>query len=148
MSKTISYKGKINIGEQQQIRLKTNNGKTGYRITKFQVMSTTPGVGDVEMIGQIFNKDQTGSISATVDFSDSNLMAVSYYREDPNNNSGIFQNFVIFDNTKTNQDIFITMTDAMGATVPGNYYIELEAMTLSDLETTMLTLQSLRTLSS
>jgi len=148
MSKTISYKGKINIGEQQQIRLKTNNGKTGYRITKFQVMSTTPGVGDVEIIGQIFNKDQTGSISATVDFSDSNLMAVSYYREDPNNNSGIFQNFVIFDNTKTNQDIFITMTDAMGATVPGNYYIELEAMTLSDLETTMLTLQSLRTLSS
>ena len=147
MSKKLSYRGKLPIGEQDRIRLKTIKGKVGYKITKFQVMSTTPGVGDVEIIGQIFDKDQTGSITTTVDFTNNNLMAVSYYREDPNNNSGLYQNFVIFDNTKTNQDIFITMTDAMGATIPGNYYIELETMDLSEVETTMLTLQSLRTIS-
>ena len=51
---------------------------------------------------------------------------------------------IVFDNEKFNQDIFITITDADGNTTPGNYYIELETMALTDIEATMLTLQSIR----
>ena len=48
----ISYAGKINMGTQDKINLKTNNGKTGYKITKFQVISTTPGAtASVEYVG-------------------------------------------------------------------------------------------------
>ena len=143
MSKTISYRGKLPIGEQDRIRLKTINGKVGYKITKFQIIVTTPGAATSEMIGQIFKTDQTGNITTTVDFSDKDLLAMAFYQDGATIDNT--QNMtVIFDNEKFNQDIFVNITDASGSTVPGNYYIELEAMSLSDLESTMLTLQSIR----
>ena len=143
MSKTISYRGKLPIGEQDRIRLKTINGKVGYKITKFQIIVTTPGAATSEMIGQIFKTDQTGNITTTVDFSDKDLLAMAFYQDGATIDNT--QNMtVIFDNEKFNQDIFVNITDASGSTVPGNYYIELEATSLTDLETTMLTLQSIR----
>jgi hypothetical protein len=151
MSKKISYRGKINVGEQTRIQLRTLNGKKGYKITKFQVMSTLPGdsgtgsPGTYEYICQIFNKDQTGKISTTVDFSNNELLAAIYYQD--SHSAGDNQaDTIIFDNMKFNQDIFVTLTDATGGTTPANYYIELETMTLSDVESTQLTLQSLRNL--
>ena len=143
MSKTISFRGTLPIGEQDRIRLKTNNGKVGYRITKFQIITTTPGGATSEMIGQIFKTDQTGNITTTVDFTDSDLLAMAFY-QDGATIDNTQNTTVIFDNEKFNQDIFVNITDASGSTVPGNYYIELEAMSLTDLETTMLTLQSIR----
>ena len=143
MSKTISFKGQIPIGEQDRIRLKTNNGKTGYKITKFQILPGRPGVDDVELVCQIFKTDQTGSISSEVNFTDSDLLAVAYYQDDLQNHYASSTD-ILFDNEKFNQDIFVTMTDASGATDAANYYIELETMSLSDIETTMLTLQSIR----
>lgn len=145
MSKTISYKGKLPMGEQDRIRLKTNTGKTGYRITKFQVLTTTPGASNVELIGQIFKTDQTSSITATVDFSNLDLLAVAQYH-DANASTDNFTDGVIFDNETFNQDIFVNLTDSAGGVVPGNYYIELEKMSLSDLEATMLTLQNIKTI--
>ena len=146
MSKTISYRGILPLGEQDRIRLKTINGKVGYKITKFQIIVTTPGAATSEMIGQIFKTDQTGNITTTVDFSDKDLLAMAFYQDGATIDNT--QNMtVIFDNEKFNQDIFVNITDASGSTVPGNYYIELEAMSLSDLESTMLTLQSLRSIS-
>ena len=147
MSKTISFRGALPIGEQDRIRLKTNNGKVGYKITKFQVITTTPGGGSTEMIGQIFKTDQTGNITTTVDFTDSDLLAMAFY-QDGATIDNTQNTTVIFDNEKFNQDIFVNITDASGSTVPGNYYIELEAMSLTDLETTMLTLQSIRQVTS
>ena len=149
MSKTISYRGTLDIGEQDRISLKTIKGQVGYKIKAFRVMSTLPGSGTYELVGQIFKKDQTGSITATVDFSNSELLAVAF--TSGANNASIsdnFEDFVIFDNEKFNQDIFINITDAGGNTTPANYYIELETMSLSELETTMLTLKSLRTATS
>ena len=147
MSKTISFRGTLPIGEQDRIRLKTNDGKTGYKITKFQLISTTPGLTTSEFIGQIFKTDQDGSITTTVNFTDSNLLAVAHL-ENINTPSALHSNAttVIFDNQMFNQDIFINITDSSGATVPCNYYIELETMALTDLETTKLTLQSIRTI--
>ena len=150
MSKTISYKGKLNQGTQDRIRLRTINGKIGYKITKFEVISATPGAdsGDHnEFVVKIFTKDQTGSISPTVDFTDSELLAVVYYEDHVSPGSG-GKDTIIFDNKVTNQDIFVTSQDAGGGTVPANYYIELERMTLTDVESTMMTLKSIRTVTS
>lgn len=146
MSKTLSYKGKLPIGEQDRIRLRTIKGKIGYQIKKFQIMSTVPGTANMELIGQIFKTDQTGSISTTVDFTNADFLAVSY-AYDASGTVAKQSNTIIIDNEKFNQDIFVNITDASGATNPANYYIELEAMPLTDLETTQLTLQSLRTIS-
>ena len=41
--------------------------------------------------------------------------------------------------------MFITIIDAAGGTIDCNYYLELEAMEISDLEATYLTLQNIRT---
>ena len=144
MSKTISFKGQLAMGTQDIINLRTNDGKTGYKITKFQIISTTPGAtASVEYVAKIFDKDQTGAISAVVNFTDSNLLACAFYqvRSDA---SVAGAETIIFDNREFNQNIFITIEDAEGGTVPCNYYIELETMPLTDLETTKLTLQSIR----
>ena len=143
MKTTISYRGTIPVGEQERIRLKTNNGKIGYKINKFQIISTTPGASAYEYVAQVFSKDQTGSITGDVNFTDSDLLAVVYY-QDGSSSGDNPADTIIFDNVKFNQDIFITLADITTNTVPGNYYIELEAMTLTDIEATMLTLQSIR----
>jgi hypothetical protein len=141
--KTISYRGQLPVGTQAKIDLKTNKGKVGYRITKFQIISETPGTNNIELIGQIFKKTQEGLIGPVVNFDNQDLMAVAFHvtQYGP-------QTDIIFDNSVTNQNIFITMTDQSGNTVPGNYYIELETMDLSDVESTMLTLKSLRDIAS
>ena len=144
MNKTISYKGAIAIGQQDRIRLRTIKGKVGYKITKFSTLSSAPGTTDHELVTKIFKTDQSAAVSPAVDFTDSDLLAVSYYKEGDSNGNVMAYESIIFDNEVVNQDIFVTMQDATGATVAGNYYIELEAMPLSDLETTKLTLQSIR----
>ena len=150
MSKTISYKGKIDMGLQDRIRLKTIKGKIGYKINQFAIISTTPGVAagtGTELIGKIFTKSQTGSVSTVVDFTEGDLLAVSYNKEGVAASDGGTQ-VIIFDNEVVNQDIFVTISDASGNTIPANYYIELEVMSLDDTESTMLTLKSLRTIAS
>tara|TARA_Y100001972_G_C7454962_1_gene232578 strand:+ start:97 stop:546 length:450 start_codon:yes stop_codon:yes gene_type:complete len=149
MSKIISYKGNLPIGEQDRIRLKTNNGKTGYKIVKFQIVPEAIFTTDYETVCQIFNKDQTGSTTNEIDFTNSDLLAVAVQKSESSSSAGPFGGeVIIFDNKKFNQDIFVTMASAGSFTNPVNYYIELEAMPLSDLESTMLTLQNLRTIAS
>lgn len=144
MSRKISYKGQLPMGQQDRIKLATIKGKVGYKINKFQIISNTPGGSNAEFVGQITKTDQTGSISAAVDFTNSELLAVAYLA-DRTTNEGSMET-IIFDNEKFNQDIFINITDTTGGTTPCNYYIELETMSLSDLESTMLTLKNLRTI--
>ena len=144
MSKRISFKGKLPVGEQDRIKLSTINGKTGYIIKKFQILPVDIGTVSFELIGQIYKTDQTGSVGTAVDFSNADLLASSVLIGKSSEN---LQNIVtIFDNEKINQDIFVNITDASGGTNPCNYYIELEAMSLTDLESTMLTLQNIRTI--
>ena len=135
------------MGEQERIRLKTNNGKTGYKITKFQIISTAPGTGNFEYVAQIFKTDQDGSITSTIDFSNGNLIAAVYNSDSNTWGGNLPDSAIVFDNEIVNQDIYINITDASGGTTPCNYFIELEAMTLSDIEATQITLKSLRTIS-
>ena len=144
MSRIISYKGTLDIGLEDRIRLKTIKGKVGYKIIKFQILPSTPGAAEFELVGKI-TKVKDPNIGPTVKFTDSDLLAVAYYQDGSSisNNASVD---IIFDNEIVNQDIFVNMTDASSGTVPGNYYIELETMDLSDIETTQLTLKSLRTI--
>ena len=148
MSRTISYRGKLPIGEQAELNLKTNKGKIGYQITKFNVIPSQPGQNTEELISQIYSTDQTGSITDNVDFSNAELMAVAFYTNNSNMAYSSNTTIIIFDNEKVNQNLFVTMTNAAGGTTPANYYIELEAMSLNDLEATQLTLKSIRTITS
>jgi hypothetical protein len=142
-----SFRGKIADGEQQEIRLSTNNGLTGYQIKKLQLLPYTPGhTKNLEIAFQVFSTERTGSIptsGATIDFDDPTLLAAGFYVSDTSHaNSSSLD--IIFDNVKINQDIFITMTDNEGADSFVNYYIELEQMQLSKDEATMATLKDMR----
>ncbi len=144
MSKILSYKGTLAIGDEERISLSTIKGKVGYKINKFQLISTTPGAGDYEYVGKI-TKVKDPNIGAIVKFTDADLLGIVYYKGKLSANEPASTDTIIFDNEKFNQDIFVNITDAGGGTIPCNYYIELETMNLSDLEATMLTLKNLRT---
>ena len=147
MSKKLSFRGKIDEGLVEKIKLSTLNGKTGYRITKFQTMITTPGVGgDYEAVTKIYSTKQSSG-GTTVDFTEGDLLAVDYTSGKDSPNYGIDPSIIIFDNEIFNQDIFVTYGAPTG-TLPVNYYIELEVIPLTDNQTTQLTLKSLRTLAS
>jgi hypothetical protein len=146
--KTISYKGQLAIGTEDRIKLRTIKGKVGYKITKFQILSSTPGVGNHEFVAQIFKVSQINNIGPVVNFTNSELLAAIYYAENATTGNAEAPQTIIFDNETFNQDIFVSVDDANSGTVPCNYYIELEAMSLDDIESTMLTLKSLRTIAS
>ena len=147
MSKKLSFKGTLDEGLVEKIKLSTLNGKRGYRITKFQTMITTPGVGgDYEAVVKIYSTKQTSG-STTVDFTEGDLLAVDYTSGKDSPNYGIDPSIIIFDNEVVNQDIFVTYGAPTG-TLPVNYYIELETVTLTDLQTTQLTLKNLRQIAS
>lgn len=145
MSKTLSFRGKIDEGLEERIKLSTIKGKRGYRITKFQTITSSPGAYDYENTMKIYSKSQ-GSGSTGVDFTESDLLAV-HYSEDDATAAYPISNVVIFDNQVFNQDIYVTSANVSG-TQPMNYYIELETITLSDIQATQLTLKNLRNLAS
>ena len=97
----------VPIGVEEKIRLKTNTGKTGYKITQFQIIGTAPGTGNVEYVGKITNvKDP--NVGATVNFTNSDLLAVSYLKEGASEDKPFSQG-IIFDNQVVNQDIFVAI---------------------------------------
>jgi hypothetical protein len=144
MSRIITFKGKLPMGLQERLHLSTNDGLTGYRIKKFQMITNTPGVGNSEFIGQIFLTDQTGSIGTSVDFSDADLLAVCFRKSVDNSGLAADSEQVIFDKETFNQDIFINITDGAGNTVECNYYIELEQFKLDLNSSTYHTLKNIR----
>jgi hypothetical protein len=146
MSKKLSYRGTLAMGTEEKIRLKTIKGKIGYKITKFDMLTTTPGTGNVEMVGKI-TKVPDPNIGPTVQFTDLDMLAVNYLR-DGTTNERPYTQVIIFDNEITNQNIFVNIDDAGGATTACNYLIELEAFSISDLEATQLTLKNIRTITS
>jgi len=145
MSKKLSFKGILDEGLEDKIRLRTKNGKTGYKIIRFDVIMNTPGAADYETTVKIYSKPQ-GSGSTSIDFSESDLLAVAYL-EDGNNYIYPMSKMVIFDNEVFNQDIFVN-TASLTGTIKVNYYIELETIALSETQSTQLTLKSLRQIAS
>ena len=146
MSKTISYRGTLAVGLEDKINLRTIKGKVGYRITKFQIMSTIPGQANAEYVCKI-TKVPDPNIGPVVNFTDPDMMACVYSAFSTATNSDVTQ-VIIFDNELTNQNVFVSLSDAAAGTTPCNYYIEFETVSLDEVETTMLTLKNLRTVTS
>jgi hypothetical protein len=140
MSVMKSFKGKLADGEQEEISLSTNNGLTGYEITKFQVMPTDANI-DVESVVKIYSVQET-TVTDQIDFSESTLLAASIIRA----GSGVAQPLTvttIFDNIKFNQDVFVTLKNS-SYTAEINYYIEMKQSDLSLDEQTVATLKNIR----
>lgn len=139
-----TFRGLMPNNTQDTIVLHTNDGSTGYRIVKFEVMQNNPGAVTAEGVVKIYKTPQT-SFDAVIDFSDQRLLAASIY-EDTLSSSYITGKTTIFDNEIFNQDIYVTYTSTDG-TEPFNYYIELEQVKLDLNENTVATLKDIRNLS-
>ena len=137
-----TFRGMLPIGLEEKIHLSTNDGLTGYRINKFQIISNTPGGGNAEFIGKI-RLTSDSNISVAVDFNDPDLLAVAYL-QDHSSSVNSSSTIIIFDNETFNQDIFVNIVDAGGETVPCNYYIELEQMKLDLNHSTYITIKNIR----
>ena len=137
-----SFRGLIGDNKQDTIVLHTNDGSTGYRIVKFQLMPNNPGVGGPESIVKIYKVEQT-AVNGVVDFSDNTLLAAAFQKtqeDSANTEAGIV---TIFDNEIFNQDIYITAVDVRG-NLSVNYYIELEQVKLDLNQNTMATLKDIK----
>jgi len=136
-----TFRGLIADGAQDTIVLHTNDGSTGYRIVKFQLIMKEPGQDNVEHTVKIYKVSQT-SVDNTIDFSDNALIGASYYTEGASDSYPGFIT-ILFDNEIFNQDIYITHSD-LGGTAAVNYYIELEQIKLDLSESTVATLKDIR----
>ena len=144
MGRIVSFRGQLDMGVQEMIPLSTIKGLIGYKVKKFQILSASPGTGNVEMIGQIYKTNESTNVNSTPNFSDNRLLGVALYHDGAANDTTHFMATTIFDNEKFNQDIYVNITDATGSTIKGNYYIELEQMSLDLSEQTVATLKDIR----
>ena len=136
-----SFRGQIADGGQDTILLHTNDGSTGYRIVKFQIMHAEPGQQHAEHTMKIYKVPQT-SIDNNLNFSDNTLLATGFLTNSANVAYPIGV-MVIFDQEIFNQDIYITHVDTEGSE-PCNYYIELEQLKLDINSNTVATLKDMR----
>jgi hypothetical protein len=137
-----TFRGLIASGEQDIINLHTNDGRTGYRIVKFEMLTPKPGTTDYEHIIKIWKVSQT-TIDEEIDFSDQTLLGAGFTEGAAATNFIGNPLTVIFDGEIFNQDIYITQYDAKSS-LACNYYIELEQMSIDLNEATVATLQNIR----
>jgi len=143
MSRIISYRGLLASDGQDTINLHTNDGKTGYKIVKFQLFPKAPGQGataDIEATVKIYTMSQS-VIDGLVDFNDNTLLAAGYL-VDSNSVANTTQLISVFDNMKVNQDIYVTNKESNSIAV--NYYIELEQIDLTEDQALVAIVKNLR----
>jgi len=140
-----TFRGLLADSAQDTVLLHTNNGATGYRIVKFEIIPRVPGTIIQETVCKIYKIEQT-AVDGVIDFSDQTLVAAAYYASGEGSGLRGFDTTIIFDNEVFNQDIYITNKDVSGNTEPINYYIELEQVKLDLNENTVATLKDIRNL--
>jgi len=138
-----SFRGRLGNGEQVTIPLSTNDGRTGYKITKFQTMMMDWGSITVESVTKIFMEKQD-VVTATIDFSKTEVLGASVFAYNSSGNLSGDASTIIFDNEVFNQDIFITQANVGGSVTDINYYLELEQFTLASDEATVATLKDIK----
>jgi len=136
-----SFRGLLADEAQDTIVLHTNDGSTGYRIVKFQVMENEPGAKTLEGACKIYKIPQT-TVDNVVDFSDNTLLGAADYNKSQDS-SYTKSTVIIFDNEIFNQDIYVTWKDNSNDEKL-NYYIELEVIKLNLDENTVATLKDIR----
>ena len=136
-----TFRGLLAHASQETIHLHTNDGATGYRIVKFQLMPYQMGVA-VDSCVKVFKVPQdVSATSGTMDLSDNTLLALG------TNYNATYEidHIIIFDNEIFNQDIYIVHHQSTGSAAV-NYYIELEQVKLDLNENTVATLKDIRNL--
>ena len=136
-----SFKGLLADETQERLNLHHNDGKTGYRIVKFEILPATPGDSNAEHCVKIYKTEQT-TVDDDIDFGDNRLLGAAIYAASSSTTYQFTPMSVIFDNEIFNQDIFVTQKDTQGGAC--NYYIELEQMALAPDESTVATLKDIR----
>lgn len=136
-----SFRGQLADGGQDHIRLQTNNGRTGYRIVKFQTTLKSWGTVTAECVTKVYKQEQT-AVDGVIDFTDNNLLASNVFSYNTSGNIAGDPSIIIFDNQIFNQDIYVTQQ--ADSDTPVNYYIELEVISLSDQAAEYTTLKDIR----
>ena len=139
-----SFRGQLKNNSTERIRLSTNDGLTGYKIHKFSIIQKSPGAAgtDNEGLVQVWSVEP-GSVAQTIDFRAPTLLGIGYYTGNPSSDQNPNDMIIIFDNTKFNQDIFVTYYDVRGVGDAMNYYLELEQFKLDINESTVATLKDM-----
>jgi len=137
-----TFRGLIADLAQDTIVLHTNNGSTGYRIVKFQVIGIDPAVSGQESTVKIYKIQQT-SVTGDIDFSDNTLLGAAFWSGHDQTPSYPEDVHIIFEREIFNQDIYVTHFEK-NAAVAINYYIELEQVKLDLSENTVATLKDIR----
>ena len=137
-----TFRGLIEDDTQETIVLHTNDGKTGYRIVKFDLIPNEPGGLDGEHVVQIWKVSQTTN-SNKIDLSDNTLLGAGYCSNDTSGDAYPTRQTILFDQEIFNQDIFVTHKIRNGSGSM-NYYIELEQIKLDLNESTVATLKHIR----
>jgi hypothetical protein len=136
-----TFRGKLADGGINTIVLHTNNGATGYRIVKFELMFADV-VTSIKSVVQIWKTAQT-TAPDTIDFSNQELLAAAVMSGKADQTAYPEDLIVTFDREIVNQDIYITHSEVAGsATI--NYYVELEQIKLDLNENTVATLKDIR----
>ena len=125
------------------IVLHTNDGSTGYRIRKLQIIAEDPTAVTNEVVFQIFTVPTAST--RLIDFSDQTLLGCAHYSHHLSGTIYPEDIIIIFDNSTFNQDIFLTCKTSTASTGI-NYYIELEQVKLDLNENTVATLKDIRNL--
>jgi len=127
-SKMHSFRGLLADGGQDRIRIQGATGEIAWRITKFQIIGSTPGADTQESIVKIYRESQD-SATGTIDFTEDELLAAAIWqlREAP---GYPLSTTVVFDNALFVRNIYVTHND-VGASENCNYYIELEEVKVS-----------------
>jgi hypothetical protein len=133
-----TFRGLLADGAQERIRLERRDGKTGYRIKKFQIMPKNFNVTD-EYNACVWSIEQT-TLVTTFNFSNNTLIAAAYMENDAGTNG--FDESIVFEGVTFNQDIFVSHKSQSGQSV--NYYLELEQIALDDTEATAVILKNFR----
>ena len=136
-----TFRGLLADGEEDKIRLSTKQGKIGYKIVKFDLISDQPTKVLAESVVKIFKVTQS-SITDDIDFSDGNLLAVGLFSTDTSP-AGPVEVVTIFEQEIFNQDIYVTHTESHG-TGACNYYLELETINMTDNQAAVSTLRDIR----
>ena len=138
-----TIRGLIEDNGTDTIPLHTNDGSTGYRIIRFDIMPHQPGTQDYENVIKIFKIKPTAVPDGKVNFSDNTLLGAGFVEGDANDHY-IDGKQIVFDREVFNQDIYITCVDLGAQNTSCNYYIELESMKLDLNENTLVTLKDIR----
>jgi len=136
-----TFRGLLEDGDQVRIRLQHKDGKTGYRIKNFQIISERPGHTASENLVKVWSILQTTAPDEYVDFSEQTLLGVAYYANHASNK--VATTTIIFDRVIFSQDIFINHKD-IDSGEACNYYMELETIALDDAEATAVILKNFR----